>query len=622
MITMNNKFINKIDATGTNIKDLLKDQKFFIDYFQREYRWKGRHIKLLVEDLTTTFLKSYKPTDKRTAVANYQTYFLGPVVFSVNQDDGKKSIIDGQQRITSISLLLIHLNHLQSKNNHQVSISELIFSEKYGEKSFNMTDELREPCLKALFEDGVYDIHDNDDETVINMVDRYDDIVQSFPEELNKEALPYFIDWFVENVVIVEITAYSDENAYTIFETMNDRGLNLTPSEMLKGFILSRITNSAQRTKINDVWKTQIQKLHEYDENADQTFFQAWFRSKYAVSIRPGKVGSENQDFELIGSRFHNWFKENHKKIFKLKTSDDFYNFFISKFPFFVKWYTNIWDAKIEYEHQIPHLHYIYYWGIAESLEDPLLLSSINFEDDDDIIRKKLDFTARFIETFTVRRSINYRKFGQTSIKYTMFNVIKQIRDNNFVKLGKNLTQEINKIEQKWAGVWDFGLHGQNRKFVKHLLSRISGYIDELVGKKNNNYVSYQHRKGKQFEIEHIWGDKFEEHRDEFDQEGEFQNWRNSVGALILLPNGTNQSFNSDKYEDKLDHYLKENTYAQTLHPSYYEKNPNFLKSQSISELNFKAHPNFKKIDIGERRKLVERICEQLWSTNYFNTDE
>jgi len=491
---MNNKFINKIDATGTNIKDLLKDQKFFIDYFQREYRWKGRHIKLLVEDLTTTFLKSYKPTDKRTAVANYQTYFLGPVVFSVNQDDGKKSIIDGQQRITSISLLLIHLNHLQSKNNHQVSISELIFSEKYGEKSFNMTDELREPCLKALFEDGVYDIHDNDDETVINMVDRYDDIVQSFPEELNKEALPYFIDWFVENVVIVEITAYSDENAYTIFETMNDRGLNLTPSEMLKGFILSRITNSAQRTKINDVWKTQIQKLHEYDENADQTFFQAWFRSKYAVSIRPGKVGSENQDFELIGSRFHNWFKENHKKIFKLKTSDDFYNFFISKFPFFVKWYTNIWDAKIEYEHQIPHLHYIYYWGIAESLEDPLLLSSINFEDDDDIIRKKLDFTARFIETFTVRRSINYRKFGQTSIKYTMFNVIKQIRDNNFVKLGKNLTQEINKIEQKWAGVWDFGLHGQNRKFVKHLLSRISGYIDELVGKKNNNYVSYQQK--------------------------------------------------------------------------------------------------------------------------------
>ena len=51
-------------------------------------------------------------------------------------------------------------------------------------------------------------------------------ITQAFPEELSGEALPYFIDWFIENVVIVEITAYSDENAYTIFETMNVTNLN------------------------------------------------------------------------------------------------------------------------------------------------------------------------------------------------------------------------------------------------------------------------------------------------------------------------------------------------------------------------------------------------------------
>ena len=162
-------------------------------------------------------------------------------MFSVNPDDGKKSIIDGQQRITSISLLLIYLNHLQDENSQKVEISKLIFSEKYGEKSFNMTDETREPCLKALFESGEYKPTEEDDETVKNMVERYEDIVQTFPEELSKEALPYFIDWLIENVVIVEITAYSDENAYTIFETMNDRGLNLTPTEMLKGLSLIHI---------------------------------------------------------------------------------------------------------------------------------------------------------------------------------------------------------------------------------------------------------------------------------------------------------------------------------------------------------------------------------------------
>ena len=112
-------------------------------------------------------------------------------------------------------------------------------------------------------------------------------------------------------------------------------------------------------------------------------------------------------------------------------------------------------------------------------------------------------FTARFIETFTVRRSINYKKFGQTTIKYTMFNIIKLIRDNDLKTLGINLSNEINEIEQKWSGVWEFGMHGQNRKFVKHLLSRITSYVDSLVGK-STTYETYHHPSGRQFEIEHI----------------------------------------------------------------------------------------------------------------------
>jgi hypothetical protein len=71
-----------------------------------------------------------------------------------------------------------------------------------------------------------------------------------------------------------------------------------------------------------------------------------------------------------------------------------------------------------------------------------------------------------------------------------------------------------------------------------------------LVGK-DTNYTTYHHPNGKQFEIEHIWANKFEEHTDEFEQINDFQEWRNSIGALILLPQGTNQSFNSDKYEQE-----------------------------------------------------------------------
>ena len=617
---MNQKLKNRIEAKDTSINALLKDQKFTIDYFQREYRWQEKHIKLLIEDLTTTFLKSYKQGDKRSEVANYQSYYLGPVVFSVNAENGKKSIIDGQQRITSITLLLIYLNHLQEESSQKVNISELVFSEKYGEKSFNMSDESRESCLKALFETGIYEREESDDETIGNIIERYDDIDESFPEEIDEAALPFFIDWFVENVVIVEITAYSDENAYTIFETMNDRGLNLTPTEMLKGYILSKITDKKQRTEINEIWKEQIQLLHEKGENYDNNFFQAWFRGKYAISIRPGKAGSENQDFELIGSRFHSWFKDNHKELFDLKTSDEFYTFFKSQFPFFVKWYLACYDAQWKFDKSLSHLRYIYTWGIAESLQEPLLLASVNYRDDEQTIKLKLDFVARYIEIFTVRRSVNSRKFGQTTIKYTMFNVIKLIRNNSREKLAKNLIKEVNQISETWQGVHNLVLNQMNKRFVKHLLSRISSYIDNVVGK-NTIYDSYHNPDGKHFEIEHIWANKFKEHRDEFDQENEFSGWRNSIGALILLPQGTNQSFSSDKYPSKLEHYIKENTYAQTLHPKYYVKNPNFLKSEIIKELGFKPHPEFKKLDIENRIELVKNICEHIWSSDYFITD-
>jgi len=49
-------------------------------------------------------------------------------------------------------------------------------------------------------------------------------------------------------------------------------------------------------------------------------------------------------------------------------------------------------------------------------LQDPLLMSAIEFGDSNDLIEKKLDAVARFTETFTARRSVNYKKFGQAAL--------------------------------------------------------------------------------------------------------------------------------------------------------------------------------------------------------------
>jgi uncharacterized protein with ParB-like and HNH nuclease domain len=261
------KLTNKIQANEHNLSQVLENQKYTVDYFQREYNWQKKHIDRLVFDLTSAFLNEYEDGDKREEGSDCNTYYLGP--FVVSEKEGKRSIIDGQQRLTSLTLLLIFLNHLQKKLGMTEKIEPLIFSEHRGMKSFNIHVEERKLCLESLFTKGTYTVATDDDPSTANMAERYNDITQAFPEEIDDKILPFFLDWLKYNVVLVEIVAYSDDNAYTIFETMNDRGLNLTPTEMQKGFLLSRLTQPAKRSKANEDWKKAVEALKAFDPNED-----------------------------------------------------------------------------------------------------------------------------------------------------------------------------------------------------------------------------------------------------------------------------------------------------------------------------------------------------------------
>src|SRR5581483_11490150 len=101
----------KIDAQAKSISDLLSNKKYTTDYYQREYKWEKRQIEELLEDLEAKFLDHYEEEHARSEVENYRHYFLGSMI--VSNRDGKKFIVDGQQRLTSITLVLIHLHHLQ-----------------------------------------------------------------------------------------------------------------------------------------------------------------------------------------------------------------------------------------------------------------------------------------------------------------------------------------------------------------------------------------------------------------------------------------------------------------------------------------------------------------------------
>jgi uncharacterized protein with ParB-like and HNH nuclease domain len=214
--------LREILGKAKTVRELLKGVKYSIDYYQREYKWHDKQIQELVDDLSDKFLEEYQPGHERPRVADYSHYFLGSIIIS--RKEGASYIVDGQQRLTSVTLLLLLLRNLQKDRPKQVNVDELIFSEKFGQKSFNIDVDERTAAMEALFEGQPIDVTERP-ESVQNLVQRYRDIDEALPEELRGEALPYFIDWLLENVHLAEITAYSDDDAYTIFETMNDRGL-------------------------------------------------------------------------------------------------------------------------------------------------------------------------------------------------------------------------------------------------------------------------------------------------------------------------------------------------------------------------------------------------------------
>src|SRR4051812_30241316 len=261
-----------IDGVAKTIAEVLEKKKYSIDYYQREYKWESKQLAELVADLTAKFLDLYEPGHARKEVAKYPGYYLGSIIIS--QKGSEPFVVDGQQRLTSLTLLLTFLRRLQQDRPDKVDVDSLIFSEKFGEKSFNLDVTDRNDCMSALFEDGSYDPKLDDPESVHTLVARYEELDGLFPDELREAALPFFIDWLKDRVQLVQITAYVDDDAYAIFETMNDRGLKLTPADMLKGYLLANMEDGKPRTNANDLWRKRLRNLDEHADDAGSDFLK------------------------------------------------------------------------------------------------------------------------------------------------------------------------------------------------------------------------------------------------------------------------------------------------------------------------------------------------------------
>jgi uncharacterized protein with ParB-like and HNH nuclease domain len=603
--------MNKITAHAVNIRTLLNN-KYTVQYYQREYNWETKQIEELIEDLTNEFNEFYKDGDRQIDVRNYGDYFLGPIILT-----NDNAIIDGQQRLSSLTLLLIYLNNLQKQQTSlpKVNIDNLIYSEMYGQKTFCINVTEREVCLASLFETGDYDITNEQSESVINLYNRYKDIEQIFPDELKGSPLPVFIEWLIDNVSLVEIRTDSEQDAHKVFVTMNDRGLRLTPTEMLKGYLLSEMDDNTIRNKANDLWKNKIVQLKEIEKDGDADFIKNWLRAQYAETIREGKKDAENKDFDIIGTTFHKWVREN-KSVMGLNSSADFEKFILKNFRMYADIYIRLKEYSRKFNKDYEYVFYNADRGFT--LQYQIILSAIKSDDTQDVVNKKIKMVSCFIDQFISIRIFNFKTVDYSSIKYTVFNITKMIRNKDIQELAAILKQYINNMGYTLDGIDGFYLNQFTRRYMLHILSRMTYYVEEQSGI-NSNFADYVNREQKNpYDIEHIWADDYTQgnHQLEFSTEEEFKDFRNRFGGLLILPKDKNRSLQDMEYSKKVIKYDSENLLARTLNQNCYNNNPLFLRFMNNTQLPFKPYAQFNKAELIERQSLYKEICKKIWDVN------
>jgi Protein of unknown function (DUF1524) len=449
-------------------------------------------------------------------------------------------------------------------------------------------------------------------ESVSNILARYADIEDIFPDEVKGRALPYFTDWMIENVHLVEITAYSDSEAYTIFETMNDRGLSLAPADMLKGYLLANIKDIERRTRANSAWKERVQALTEIGKDEEADGIKSWLRSQFAESIRERKRGAAPQDFDLIGTEFHRWVRD-HEERLGLTESAEFGRFIERDFSFYARWYELLRCAAEELTPGLECVRFNAHHNFT--LQYPVLLAPLRIDDDETNIKRKLRVVAAYLDILIHRRIWNWRAIDYSTMQYAMFIVMRDIRGHTVAELATILRQKLDAETDNFSSNDRFRLHGTNGRQIHRLLARMIDYVETRSGIASH-YAEYAQRGRKGYEIEHIWANHPELHKDEFAHQSDFQEYRNRIGGLLLLPKSFNASYGDIPYADKREHYLGQggNLLARSLHEKTYDHNPGFKRLIEETGLEFHPHSNFKKADLDARQRLYQRLAEVIWN--------
>lgn len=255
----------------------VQNKKIIIPDYQRPYKWNTEKCETLWNDI-----ENFAQTDAKTG----SDYFLGTIV-SYTNDYGNQEIIDGQQRITSFTLLLrAFYRKLEEMNEDKVvsnlknKIAPCIW--KVDDLSNEITDKKNiHICSEVATEEDNDTFHKilETGYTQEDKKDNYSANYRFFLEKCNKYAMDNPLQWkelcvaILGKCVILPIRCNTQDTALTIFSTLNDRGLPLADSDIFKAQIYKNYSEE-ERHDFTEKWKELTEICNQGKDNVIDSIFR------------------------------------------------------------------------------------------------------------------------------------------------------------------------------------------------------------------------------------------------------------------------------------------------------------------------------------------------------------
>ena len=283
----------KITATEKNLVQVFSDSYFFeIPLYQRPYAWTDEHVEELLDDLIDAMRRG-----------SDAPYFLGSIVLIKSDDNPKSEVVDGQQRLTTLTMLLCVLRDISSDNNLDDFIRQAGNEFKGTEDRYRLSARRRD---RSFFEEKIQRMHSLEDFLQLDPVSFSDSQTNMFENvRYLKRELLKLDDWerrklatyVAQKCFLVVVSASDGDSARRIFSVMNNRGLDLSPTDVLKAVVLDAITDSQSQDEYAVKWESIEEELGR-DDFRD---LFAHIRMIYRKDKLRGSLENEFQTYVLSG---------------------------------------------------------------------------------------------------------------------------------------------------------------------------------------------------------------------------------------------------------------------------------------------------------------------------------